>query len=113
MSKAATNKRWTDGSMQARVRRRYSAERRFRLLGLAAVAVSVMFLAFLLVTMTLRGAGGFTQVEAAVPLDFASSDLFLDPAALRGPAGQDSVAAAGLEGVLSQAATAAYGVDAE
>ena len=49
MSKVAS--RWTDGSMQARVERRYAAERRFRLFGLAAVGVSVAFLAFLLVTM--------------------------------------------------------------
>ncbi len=113
MSKAVTNKRWTDGSMEARVRRRYAAERRFRLLGLSAVALSVLFLAFLLITMTIRGAGGFTQVEAAVPVNLAQSDLFLDPAALRGPAAEQMIAGAGLEGVLGQAATAAYGADAE
>ncbi len=49
---------WADGPMQARVRRRYAAERRFRLLGLAAVSLSALFLAFLLVTMVSRGLGG-------------------------------------------------------
>ena len=45
--------RWTDGSMQKRVAKRYAAERRFRLYGLAAIGISLIFLAFLLVTMTL------------------------------------------------------------
>jgi phosphate transport system permease protein len=99
--------------MQARVRRRYAAERRFRLLGLAAVAISALFLAFLLVTMTWRGAGGFVQIEAAVPIDFPRSDLILDPAALRGPKAREAVAGAGIEGIVSQAATAAYGPQGE
>ncbi len=48
--------------MQARVRKRYAAERRFRLLGLAAVSVSALFLAFLLATMLVRGAGGLDLI---------------------------------------------------
>ena len=50
--------RWTDGSMQRRLAGRYAAERRFRAFGFAAVALSVAFLAFLLVTMLARGVGG-------------------------------------------------------
>ena len=50
--------RWTDESMTARVRKRYAAERRFRLLGLGAVGVSVAFLVFLLATMLGKGIGG-------------------------------------------------------
>ncbi len=105
--------RWTDGPMRSRVRKRYSAERRFRLLGLAAVSLSALFLAFLLITMAWRGIGGFTQVEAAVAIDFPRSDLILDPAALRGPQADEVVAGAGLQGVLSAAATEAYGADAD
>ena len=52
--------RWTDGSMEKRVAKRYAAERRFRLYGLAAIGISLAFLAFLLVTMTLKGAGGLS-----------------------------------------------------
>lgn len=52
--------RWTDGSMDRLVAKRYAAERRFRLYGLAAVGISLAFLAFLLVTMTLKGAGGLS-----------------------------------------------------
>ena len=52
--------RWTDGSMEKRVAKRYAAERRFRLYGLAAIGISLVFLAFRLVTMTLKGAGGLS-----------------------------------------------------
>ncbi|MGH6729492.1 MAG: phosphate ABC transporter permease PstA [Sphingomicrobium sp.] len=46
--------------MQSRVAKRYAAERRFRLFGFAAVAISLAFLAFLLITMTVKGAGGLS-----------------------------------------------------
>src|ERR687889_370514 len=95
--------RWTDGSMHKRVRRRYAAERRFRLLGLVAVGVSVLFLAFLLYTMAAKGLGGFIQYEAKLPIDFAKSDLFLDPASLRGPDARQSVAGSDLETAISKA----------
>ena len=105
--------RWTDGSMDRLVRKRYAAERRFRLAGLAAVSLSVGFLAFLLITMAWSGIGGFTQVEAKVAIDFPRSDLIVDSAALRGPQAREAVAAAGIEGVLTQAAVANYGPQAE
>ena len=56
----ATVTRWTGEAMQNRLRRRYRSERLFKLLGLLAVGVSLAFLAFLLVTMIWRGAGGLT-----------------------------------------------------
>ena len=108
----ADNSRWSDDAMVRRLRKRYAAERRFRLLGLAAVGVSVLFLAFLLFTMAAKGLGGFMHREAAVPIDFARSDLFLDPASLRGPDARQAVAGADLESVLSTAAVQAYGVTA-
>ena len=70
------------------------------------------FLAFLLFDMSWKGLSGFTQYQAAVPIDFPRSDLILDPAALKGPDASDVVAGADLEGALVQAATAAYGADA-
>jgi phosphate transport system permease protein len=101
--------RWTDTEMHKRVRRRYASERRFRALGFAAVGVSVLFLAFLLFTMASKGLGGFVHYEAALPIDFARTSLFLDPATLRGPDAVQTVASADLEGAISQAATSAYG----
>ena len=54
---SVSSSRWTDGSMDKRLRGRYAAERRFRLLGLLAIGLSLAFLAFLLVTMAWRGLG--------------------------------------------------------
>src|SRR5688500_13746436 len=99
-------------SGDARLRKRYAAERRFRLAGLFAVGLSAAFLAFLLFTMAWKGLSGFTQYKAAVPVDFARSDVMLDPAALRGADAGDVVAQADLEGVLVASATAAYGEQA-
>jgi len=96
----------------ARLRKRYAAERRFRFAGLFAVGLSAAFLAFLLFNMAWKGLGGFTHFEAALPIDFPRSDLILDPVALKGPEGQQIVASADLEGVLSQAAIQAYGPEA-
>ena len=101
--------RWTGEEMQKRVARRYAAERRFRFFGFAAVGLSIAFLAFLLVSMSWQGLGGFTRTETKLTIDFSRSDLILDPAALKGPQAREVVATAGLEGVLEQAAIAQYG----
>jgi phosphate transport system permease protein len=71
MSSVAAS-RWIDGSMQSRVAKRYAAEQRFRLFGFAAVAISLAFLAFLLVTMTVKGIGGISW-------DFLSGSDSTDP----------------------------------
>lgn len=105
--------RWSDPEMTKRVERRYAAERRFRLLGFFAVALSAGFLAFLLVIMAWKGLGGFTAHEARLPIDFARSDLFLDPSILQGPDAHHEVASADLSGVLSRAAVTTYGPGAE
>jgi phosphate transport system permease protein len=108
MSSAAPS-RWTGAAMKKRLRSRYAAERRFRLLGLSAVGVSVLFLAFLLFTMAAKGLGGFTRYEAALPIDFAKTDLFLDPATLRGPDAEQAVGGADIEGAIARSATDSYG----
>ena len=112
MSSAAPS-RWTGEAMKNRLRSRYSAERRFRLLGFSAIGVSVLFLAFLLFTMAAKGLGGFTHYEGALPIDFATTDLFLDPAELRGPNAAQAVGGADIEGAIVKAATDAYGPAAE
>ncbi|MBA3576907.1 MAG: DUF3333 domain-containing protein, partial [Sphingomonas sp.] len=99
--------------MDALVRKRYASERRFRLAGLAAVALSVAFLAFLLITMAWKGIGGFTQTEARLTIDFPRTDVMLDAAALRGPEARQVIIGAGFEGVLSSAASVQYGEAAE
>jgi len=101
--------RWTETAMLRRVRRRYTFERAFRMTGLLAITLSVLFLAFLLYNMGSKGLGGFSQYEAAIPIDFSKSDLFLDPSQLHGPDAAQTIAGADLSGAISKAAAAAYG----
>jgi phosphate transport system permease protein len=101
--------RWTDVAMQRRLRRRYVFEGWFRRVGLAAISLSILFLAFLLWNMGSKGIGGFTQYEASLPIDFTKTDLFLDPAQLRGPDAEQQVAGADLSSAIAKAAGAAYG----
>jgi phosphate transport system permease protein len=105
--------RWTEGAMGDRVRRRYAAERRFRAIGFAAISLSVLFLAFLLYSMGSRGLSGFFHYEAAVAIDASKTDLFLDPASLRGPDGEQAVLSADLASAISVSAVEAYGQNAE
>src|SRR3546814_12159345 len=71
---------WKTQAMQRRIRRRYAAERRFRLMGLAAIVISAGFLVFLLVTMLGGGLRGFTRTEIALPIDFTQAAMIVDPA---------------------------------
>ena len=103
---------WTTGSMQGRIRRRYAAERRFRFFGLAAIALSVSFLAFLLFTMVANGIGGFVETQIRVPVDFPSSGLALDRTALEradDDAAKALMAGADIDGAVGRAAEARYG----
>lgn len=49
---------WQSPEATARLNRRYAAERRFKLLGLAAIVLSMLFLAVLLFTMLKNGISG-------------------------------------------------------
>ncbi len=100
---------WNDPAMQRRIRRRYAAERRFKLVGLLAILISAGFLAFLLVTMLSNGLRGFTQAEVRLEVDFPRSALFLDPAALQGFGAEQALAGADFDGALREAAQARYG----
>ena len=76
-----------------------------RVLGVMGL-VSVGFLAFLMVTMLLQGASGFTRTEIALPIDLATAKIVIDPARLRGPGADLALAGAGLEGAVDAAAGA-------
>jgi phosphate transport system permease protein len=100
---------WKADAMQRRIRSRYAAERRFRMLGLGAVLLSAAFLAFLLITMVGNGIRGFTQAEVRLPIDFRKSAIFLDPATLQGFGAEAALAGADIDGAVRAAATAHYG----
>ncbi|MEA3065270.1 MAG: phosphate transport system permease protein [Sphingomonadales bacterium] len=101
--------RWASDAMRRRLRKRYAAERRFKLVGFAAIALSLGFLVFLLGTMAWNGAGGFMETRLKVSVDFPRSDLFIDPAALKGPGAEQALAGADIEGTVAAAAQAQYG----
>ncbi len=63
---------WDTPEASARLKKRYAAERRFRLLGLIAIGVSLAFLAFLLFTMVKNGIGG-------IDADFLRASDSTDP----------------------------------
>lgn len=100
---------WKTASVQRRTRRRYAAERRFQLMGLAAVWLSAGFLAFLLASMLWQGVSGFRQTRIALPIDLAAANLRVTPAQLKGRGAHLALAGAGLEDVVDRAAARAYG----
>lgn len=106
-ARAPTN--WRDPAMQRRIRKRYAAERRFKLLGLGAVALSAGFLALLLIIMLGNGIRGFTAAEVRLDVDFRSAGLNLNPEVLRGPQASAALAAADFESAVRAAAQAQYG----
>ncbi len=104
---------WRGEAMRRRTRKRYNAERRFRLLGLAAVVLSAAFLAFLLSSMVASGARGFARTQVALPVDFPAMALGVDAADVRGANADRKLAAAGLEDGVRHAAVQAFGPDGE
>ncbi|MEK9211093.1 phosphate ABC transporter permease PstA [Sphingomonas sp. 2378] len=103
--------RWGSPAMARRLRRRYAAERRFRRMGAAAVALSAAFLAFLLITMIAQGFRGFTETRVTLPIDLAAAELPIEPARLKGRGADLALAGAGLEDAVDRAATNAFGSD--
>ncbi|WP_373457078.1 phosphate ABC transporter permease PstA [Porphyrobacter sp. GA68] len=91
-------------AFQKRLRQRYAAERRFRVAGLTAIAISIAMLVVLLVTIAVKGVGGFQRVELAVPVDLANSGIAGDATTLAGSGAIQSLEAQGLPQVVSAAA---------
>ena len=69
---------WSTPEANARLARRYASERRFKALGLAAILISLAFLAGLLVTMTANGIGGLTAdfLSGSDSTDAASAGIW-------------------------------------
>jgi phosphate transport system permease protein len=103
---------WKGGAMQDRIARRYAAERRFRWIGLGAVLLSGLFLAFLLVTMIGNGLRGFTYTSVAVPIDFAANPLTVSREAYSAPDIDQQLARAGLSDIVDFSAEQALGPEA-
>jgi phosphate transport system permease protein len=103
--------RHSSEAVAGRIRKRYAAERRFRLIGLSAVVFSALVLAFLLFTMTSAGIDGFRRAEVQLPLDLSAAALPIAAPRLEQADAVAQLEAAGLPGVVSAAATQSLGVD--
>ncbi len=73
---AAPESRRTIDIVNRSLKRRYRAEKRFRFYGLAAIVMSLMFLALLFVSIVAKGYSAFWQTSIRLP-------IFFDPAVLQ------------------------------
>ena len=96
-------------AFEARLKKRYAAEKRFRTIGLAAIVFSVAVLVYLLATMFVNGLGGFQRVEVKVPVDFTQAAISADPATLGTPEGVQALQSQGLPDVVEYYAQEALG----
>lgn len=68
---------------KARLKKRYRAERNFKLMGQAAIVFSVAVLVFLLGNMLFNGIGGLQRAELKVPIDFSEQSMQVDEVSLQ------------------------------
>ncbi|MGI9377248.1 MAG: phosphate ABC transporter permease PstA [Tsuneonella suprasediminis] len=96
-------------AFEARLKRRYRAEKRFKAMGLGAILFSVAMLLILLVTMVGNGIGGFKRAEVQVPVDFAAVGISATPEMLNQPGAMELLRAQGLPELVEFSAEQALG----
>ncbi|MFN5127821.1 MAG: phosphate ABC transporter permease PstA [Sphingomonadaceae bacterium] len=105
----ATPTDWNGQMMQKRIARRYRAERRFKAMGFLAVALSIVFLGFLLSDMLGQGLRGFQRTEIAVDFDFPALTSGTTAAAIRGPNADAALNSMDVPGIVELAVAQQYG----
>ena len=100
-----------DPRFAARLKQRYAAERRFRMLGFVAIAFSALVLAFLLITMTSSAVGGFKRAELSFELDLTKGQVAIDEKRLLLADATQALEAAGLKAAIVDAAAKDLGID--
>ena len=98
-------------AFEARLKKRYAAERRFKAIGLSAIVFSVAVLLFLLATMTINGIGGFQRAELRVDVDFPQMGLSLPPEELTVIEAQQRLSGQGLREVVQFSAEQTMGAE--
>ncbi|MBX7493404.1 phosphate ABC transporter permease PstA [Qipengyuania sp. 1NDW9] len=96
-------------AFEARLKKRYAAEKRFKAIGLSAIVFSIAVLIYLLGSMTLNGIGGFQRAEVEVQIDFTQAGLSADPALMGTQEGVRSLESQGLPDVVDYFATESLG----
>jgi phosphate transport system permease protein len=99
-------------AFEARLAKRYRAERNFRLVGLGAVMFSLAVLAFLLGSMFINGIAGFQRAEMPVTINFAEAGVEGDAVSLAAPSAVQTLEMGGLPDVVQFYAAAQLGDDA-
>jgi phosphate transport system permease protein len=102
---------WNGAVMQKRIARRYAAERRFKALGFIAVALSTLFLAFLLVTLLGQGLRGFQRTEVAVDFDFPALTSGATAASISGANADATLNSMDIPGIVELATSQQYGAE--
>lgn len=105
----ATPTDWNGQMMQKRIARRYRAERRFKAMGFLAVALSIVFLGFLLSDMLGQGLRGFQRTEIAVDFDFPALTSGTTAAAISGPNADAALNSMDVPGIVELAVAQQYG----
>jgi phosphate transport system permease protein len=100
---------WNGQIMQKRIAGRYAAERRFKAMGFLAVALSTLFLAFLLFTMMGQGLRGFQRTEIAVDFDFPALTSGATAASISGPNADAALNSMDIPGIVELAVSEQYG----
>ena len=98
-------------AFEARLQKRYAAERRFKMAGLAAILFSVAILAFLLTTMTFNGIGGFQRTELAVEMDLSEAGIAADETMMAQPDAVQRLETQGLPSVVEYFAEQSLGAE--
>ena len=96
-------------AFEARLKKRYAAEKRFKALGLSAIVFSIAVLIYLLGSMTINGIGGFQRAELEVPIDFTQAAISVDPQAIEDGTAVQALQAQGLPEVVQYYAVEALG----
>lgn len=99
-------------AFEARLAKRYRAERNFRRVGLAAVVFSVAVLVFLLGNMLINGIAGFQRAELAVTIDFPASGITGDATSLTASSAAQTLEMQGLPDIVTTFAQQQLGKDA-
>jgi phosphate transport system permease protein len=99
-------------AFEARLAKRYRAERNFRLVGLGAVIFSVAVLAFLLGSMLINGIAGFQRAEMPVTINFVEAGIEGDEVSLTAPSALQTLEMGGLPDVVQFYAATQLGEDA-
>ena len=96
-------------AFEARLKKRYAAEKRFKAMGLGAIVFSVLVLLYLLGTMTINGIGGFQRAEVEVPIDFSQAGISLDASSVEAGNAVQSLESQGLPQVVEYFAQQSLG----